>query len=58
MVTPAGTSLRTTALAPMRAFSPTVTGPSTWAPEPTMTPFSSVGWRFFRASETPPSVTP
>ena len=32
MVTPAGTSFSTTALAPMRAFSPTVTGPSTWAP--------------------------
>jgi hypothetical protein len=45
IVAPSGTSLVTTALAPIRARSPTVIGPSTCAPEPMMTPLPIVGWR-------------
>ncbi|CAN3988330.1 16S rRNA (cytidine(1402)-2'-O)-methyltransferase, partial [Dysosmobacter welbionis] len=40
-----GTALRTTAPAAMRALSPTVKGPSTLAPEPTITLLPRVGWR-------------
>ena len=40
------------------AFSPTLTGPSTSAPEPITTQSPMVGWRFSRLSDTPPSVTP
>jgi hypothetical protein len=63
--TPAGTSWTTTALAPTLAPAPTVIGPSTWAPEPTMAPLPMVGWRLwstwaaeFREGATPPRVTP
>jgi hypothetical protein len=40
---PSGTSRVTTALAPIRARSPTVTGPSTCAPDPMITPSRIVG---------------
>ena len=45
MVAPAGTSSITTALAPIRARSPTVIGPITCAPDPIMTLSPIVGWR-------------
>jgi hypothetical protein len=53
-----GTSSITTVFAPTFALRPTVTGPSSFAPEPTVTPSSSVGWRLPRANPVPPSVTP
>ena len=47
-----------------RAPAPTVTGPRIWAPAPTMTPSSRVGWRFLfiwkelsTAGAIPPRVT-
>src|SRR5699024_173622 len=54
----AGTSLTTTALAPICASSPITTGPITRAPAPMVTPSSTVGWRLTRSIERPPSVTP
>ena len=57
-VTLGGTSRRTTALAAMRALSPTRKGPRTFAPEPTMTLLPSVGWRLPTSLPVPPSVTP
>src|SRR5690606_15681814 len=57
-----GTSSITTAWGPMRLRAPTVTGPSTDAPTPRVTPSSMVGWRFepLRSAHhpCPPSVTP
>ena len=53
-----GTSSITTVLAPTLAWRPIVTGPSSLAPEPTVTSSSSVGWRLPRANPVPPSVTP
>jgi hypothetical protein len=52
------TSLTTTAPAAILALCPTVMGPSTFAPEPTITPFSSVGWRLPVSLPVPPRVTP
>ncbi len=57
-VAPAGTSLTTTALAPIFAPSPIHTGPRMRAPEPTTTPSPSVGWRLPWRIETPPRVAP
>src|SRR5690606_5909148 len=54
----AGTSLTTTALAPICASSPTHTGPSTLAPAPTVTRSPRVGCRLPRLRDRPPSVTP
>ena len=52
----------TTDAAPIRAPSPTRNGPSTCAPEPTMTLLPIVGWRFCppcsRDGRVPPKVTP
>ena len=57
-VAPSGTSRSTTAFAAMRALLPTRNGPSTFAPEPTMTLLPSVGWRLPTSLPVPPSVTP
>src|SRR5690606_18680452 len=58
-VAPAGTGLITTALEPIRAWAPTVKPPRIWAPAPTTTPSSSVGWRFSPLyRRVPPRVTP
>ena len=54
----AGTSFTTTEFAPIFEFSPIVMFPSIFAPAPTTTPFSSVGWRFSFSKLTPPKVTP
>ena len=53
-----GTSLSTTALAAILEWSPTLKGPSTLAPEPTITPLPMVGWRFPCIFPVPPRVTP
>jgi len=57
-VMPVGTSWMTTELAPTRAPLPTVMGPRIFAPAPTTTPSSRVGWRLPGFQETPPRVTP
>ena len=53
-----GTLETTTAPAPMREPWPIVTSPMIFAPAPTTTPSSRVGWRFSRRVEVPPRVTP
>ena len=53
-----GTSWMITELAPTFAPRPTRIGPSSFAPEPTTTSSSTVGWRLPRANPVPPSVTP
>ena len=57
-VEPGGTSSTTTVLAPTLAPSPTAIGPSSLAPEPTVTSSPRVGWRLPRWKPVPPSVTP
>ena len=47
-VEPGGTSSTTTVLAPILAPSPTAIGPSSFAPEPTVTLSPRVGWRLPR----------
>ena len=54
----AGTSWMTTELAPIFARSPTSIGPSSLAPDPTITSSPTVGWRLPRWKPVPPSVTP
>ena len=44
-VAPAGISFKTTAFDPIRAPSPTVKPPRTFAPALTTTPLPKVGWR-------------
>ena len=53
-----GTSWITTEFAPIFAPWPTVIGPSSLAPAPTVTLSSTVGWRLPAAKPVPPSVTP
>ena len=53
-----GQSRVTTALAPIAEPAPMTTGPSTFAPAPTVTLSSNVGWRLTFARLRPPSVTP
>ena len=60
-----GTSFKTTALAPILAELPTVTGPKIWALEPTITLSFNVGCLLifrclseFSEGEIPPKVTP
>ena len=48
-------AMSTTAFAAIRLLSPTLNGPSTFAPLPTMTLLPSVGWRFSRAAPVPPA---
>ena len=53
-----GTSESTTALAAMRALSPTLKGPSTLAPVEMSTLLPMVGWRLPWSLPVPPRVTP
>ena len=53
-----GTSCKTTAFAPMRLLSPTVNGPSTFAPVEISTLLPMVGWRLPVSLPVPPRVTP
>src|SRR4051812_3851189 len=53
-----GTSWITTELAPILAWSPTLIGPSSLAPEPMTTSSPTLGWRLPRWKPVPPSVTP
>jgi len=53
-----GTSLTTTALAPIRLSSPILIGPRILAPAPMITRSPMVGWRFPGSVLMPPSVTP
>ena len=57
-VTPGGVPSTTTEFAPTRVPRPIVMGPRIFAPAPTMTPSSRVGWRLPGDHDVPPSVTP